>query len=119
MIDSIIPLLSLIAMEVVLGIDNIIFVSIIAGRLPANPQRCLAPSGLQAGDYGICTRQPRALATGRALSLEQQQQAGARLHPGAGAAALSGQPAKPVPEQTYRAAGPRNNGAHGRVLLSA
>jgi len=34
MIDSIIPLLSLIALEVILGIDNIIFISILADKLP-------------------------------------------------------------------------------------
>ncbi len=34
MIDSIVPLLSLIALEVILGIDNIIFISILADKLP-------------------------------------------------------------------------------------
>lgn len=34
MIDAIVPLLSLIALEVILGIDNIIFISILADRLP-------------------------------------------------------------------------------------
>jgi len=34
MIESIIPLLSLIALEVILGIDNIIFISILADKLP-------------------------------------------------------------------------------------
>lgn len=34
MIDALIPLLSLIALEVILGIDNIIFISILADRLP-------------------------------------------------------------------------------------
>jgi len=36
MIESIIPLLSLIALEVILGIDNIIFISILADKLPEN-----------------------------------------------------------------------------------
>jgi predicted tellurium resistance membrane protein TerC len=36
MTESIIPLLSLIALEVILGIDNIIFISILADKLPAN-----------------------------------------------------------------------------------
>lgn len=36
MIDAIIPLLSLIALEVILGIDNIIFISILADKLPDN-----------------------------------------------------------------------------------
>lgn len=40
MIDVLIPLLSLIALEVILGIDNIIFISILADRLPeANRNR--------------------------------------------------------------------------------
>lgn len=34
MIDALIPLLSLIALEVILGIDNIIFISILADKLP-------------------------------------------------------------------------------------
>ncbi len=34
MIDSIIPLISLIALEVILGMDNIIFISILADKLP-------------------------------------------------------------------------------------
>lgn len=36
MIEYIIPLLSLIALEVILGIDNIIFISILADKLPEN-----------------------------------------------------------------------------------
>ncbi len=36
MADFIIPLLSLIALEVILGIDNIIFISILADKLPEN-----------------------------------------------------------------------------------
>ena len=34
MLDAIVPLLSLIALEVILGIDNIIFISILADKLP-------------------------------------------------------------------------------------
>ena len=34
MLDAIIPLISLIALEVILGIDNIIFISILADKLP-------------------------------------------------------------------------------------
>ena len=34
MTEAIIPLLSLIALEVILGIDNIIFISILADKLP-------------------------------------------------------------------------------------
>ncbi len=34
MIDALIPLISLIALEVILGIDNIIFISILADKLP-------------------------------------------------------------------------------------
>ncbi|MBK9461757.1 MAG: TerC family protein [Sphingobacteriales bacterium] len=36
MIEAIIPLISLIALEVILGIDNIIFISILADKLPDN-----------------------------------------------------------------------------------
>lgn len=36
MTEAIIPLLSLIALEVILGIDNIIFISILADKLPEN-----------------------------------------------------------------------------------
>lgn len=36
MSEAIIPLLSLIALEVILGIDNIIFISILANKLPEN-----------------------------------------------------------------------------------
>jgi len=39
--DAIIPLLSLIALEVILGIDNIIFISILADKLPENERNKL------------------------------------------------------------------------------
>ena len=41
MTDAIIPLLSLIALEVILGIDNIIFISILADKLPENQRNKL------------------------------------------------------------------------------
>ena len=41
MVDAIIPLLSLIALEVILGIDNIIFISILADKLPAEQRNKL------------------------------------------------------------------------------
>lgn len=41
MIDALIPLLSLIALEVILGIDNIIFISIIADKLPESQRNKL------------------------------------------------------------------------------
>lgn len=41
MTESIIPLLSLIALEVILGIDNIIFISILADKLPENQRNKL------------------------------------------------------------------------------
>jgi hypothetical protein len=41
MIEAIIPLLSLIALEVILGIDNIIFISILADKLPENQKNKL------------------------------------------------------------------------------
>lgn len=46
MIDSLIALMSLIALEVVLGIDNIIFISILADRLPNNQRNKLRIWGL-------------------------------------------------------------------------
>jgi len=41
MTDAIIPLLSLIALEVILGIDNIIFISILADKLPEDQRNKL------------------------------------------------------------------------------
>jgi len=38
LIDSLIPLLTLIVLETILGIDNIIFISILAGKLPVEQQ---------------------------------------------------------------------------------
>lgn len=46
--EGLISLLTLTALEVVLGIDNIIFVSIIAGRLPINKQKFATNVGLVA-----------------------------------------------------------------------
>jgi len=46
MIDAIIPLLSLIALEVILGIDNIIFISILADRLPEEQKNKLRYWGI-------------------------------------------------------------------------
>jgi predicted tellurium resistance membrane protein TerC len=46
MTESIIPLLSLIALEVILGIDNIIFISILADKLPANERSKLRYWGI-------------------------------------------------------------------------
>jgi predicted tellurium resistance membrane protein TerC len=46
MTDAIIPLLSLIALEVILGIDNIIFISILADKLPENQRRKLGLWGI-------------------------------------------------------------------------
>jgi len=44
--DAIVALLSLIALEVILGIDNIIFISILSDRLPENQQKKLRYWGL-------------------------------------------------------------------------
>jgi predicted tellurium resistance membrane protein TerC len=44
--EIIIALLTLIALEVVLGIDNIIFISILASRLPENRQKKARRMGL-------------------------------------------------------------------------
>ncbi len=46
MLDAIIPLLSLIALEVILGIDNIIFISILADKLPENQRNKLRYWGI-------------------------------------------------------------------------
>jgi predicted tellurium resistance membrane protein TerC len=46
MIDALIPLLSLIALEVILGIDNIIFISILADKLPENQRNKLRIWGI-------------------------------------------------------------------------
>lgn len=45
-IDALVPLFSLIALEVILGIDNIIFISILADRLPENQRGKLRFYGL-------------------------------------------------------------------------
>ncbi|MBN8640436.1 MAG: TerC family protein [Flavobacteriales bacterium] len=46
MMDAIIPLLSLIALEVILGIDNIIFISILADKLPESQRNKLRYWGI-------------------------------------------------------------------------
>ena len=46
MIDALIPLLSLIALEVILGIDNIIFISILSDRLPESQRNKLRYWGI-------------------------------------------------------------------------
>lgn len=46
MTEAIIPLISLIALEVILGIDNIIFISILADRLPENQRNKLRYWGI-------------------------------------------------------------------------
>ncbi|MDI1316424.1 TerC family protein [Flavobacterium sp.] len=46
MLDALIPLLSLIALEVILGIDNIIFISILADKLPESQRNKLRYWGI-------------------------------------------------------------------------
>ncbi|HAN66714.1 MAG TPA: hypothetical protein DCQ34_10970 [Chitinophagaceae bacterium] len=46
MIDAIVPLISLIALEVILGIDNIIFISILADKLPEKQRNKLRYWGI-------------------------------------------------------------------------
>lgn len=46
MLDIIVPLLSLIALEVILGIDNIIFISILADKLPESQRNKLRYWGI-------------------------------------------------------------------------
>ncbi len=48
MTDAIIPLISLIALEIILGIDNIIFISILADKLPENQRNKLRYWGIGA-----------------------------------------------------------------------
>lgn len=45
-IDALVPLISLISLEVILGIDNVIFISILADKLPANQKDKLRFWGL-------------------------------------------------------------------------
>ena len=45
-LDNLVSLLSLTVLEIVLGIDNIIFISIIASRLPGNQQNKARQIGL-------------------------------------------------------------------------
>jgi predicted tellurium resistance membrane protein TerC len=46
MLESIVPLITLILLEVILGIDNIIFISILADKVPADQQNKLRYIGL-------------------------------------------------------------------------
>ncbi len=46
MIDAIVPLISLIALEVILGIDNIIFISILSDKLPEHQRNKLRYWGI-------------------------------------------------------------------------
>ncbi len=46
MVDAIVPLVTLIALEVILGIDNIIFISILSDRLPDEQRNKLRVTGL-------------------------------------------------------------------------
>jgi predicted tellurium resistance membrane protein TerC len=45
-VDALIALVTLTVMEIVLGIDNVVFLSILAGRLPANQQQRARTIGL-------------------------------------------------------------------------
>jgi predicted tellurium resistance membrane protein TerC len=46
MLDVIVPMLSLIALEIILGIDNIIFISILADKLPESQRKKLRYWGI-------------------------------------------------------------------------
>ena len=46
MFEALIPLLSLIALEVILGIDNIIFISILSDKLPESQRNKLRYWGI-------------------------------------------------------------------------
>ena len=43
--DGLLALATLTAMEIVLGIDNVVFIAILVGRLPAAQQRARGGSG--------------------------------------------------------------------------
>ena len=47
--DGLIALLTLTFLEVVLGVDNVIFISILAGKLPANQHAKARRTGLLPG----------------------------------------------------------------------
>lgn len=49
---SLIALLSLVALEVVLGIDNVVFIAILSGKLPAEQQRAARLTGLTLAAVG-------------------------------------------------------------------
>jgi len=49
---SLIALLSLTALEIVLGIDNVVFLAVLAGRLPKNQQRAARIAGLMLAAVG-------------------------------------------------------------------
>jgi len=44
--EWIVPLITLILLEVVLGLDNVIFISIVAGKLPLHQQKKARTMGL-------------------------------------------------------------------------
>ncbi|MFA9289721.1 MAG: TerC family protein, partial [Solirubrobacteraceae bacterium] len=46
MTEALIPLISLIALEIILGIDNIIFISILADKLPEEQRNKLRYLGI-------------------------------------------------------------------------
>ena len=54
-------LLTLTALEIVLGIDNIIFLSILAGKLPPHP---IFESGADGHAIGMATRVPKYFGAG-------------------------------------------------------
>ena len=76
-----ISLVTLTVLEIVLGIDNIIFISILSGKVPAHQQRKARQIGLAAalvlggadGDYMLASDpgdvEPLALALGRHVEL--------------------------------------------------
>lgn len=67
-VQSIIPFLTLFALELVLGIDNVIFISIISDRLPANQRRKARTIGLS---LAVITRIALLLSLSWMMSLTQ------------------------------------------------
>ena len=51
MTDLIIPLVTLTVLEIVLGVDNVIFISILSGKLPAHQQKLARRVGLIAAMF--------------------------------------------------------------------